>query len=31
MKTDLTPDEFINWCVKILEFNGYSVEKNIPQ
>jgi CRISPR/Cas system Type II protein with McrA/HNH and RuvC-like nuclease domain len=27
MKTDLKPDEFIFWCVKILEFNGYSVNK----
>jgi 5-methylcytosine-specific restriction endonuclease McrA len=27
MKTDMIPDEFINWCRKILEFNGYKVEK----
>jgi 5-methylcytosine-specific restriction endonuclease McrA len=27
MKTDLTPDEFIDWCVKILKFNGFTVEK----
>ncbi len=29
MKTDLTPEEFIKWCIKILEFNGYYVEKQI--
>ena len=27
MKTDLTPDEFINWCIKILKHNGYTISK----
>ncbi len=27
MKTDLTPEEFIMWCKKILEHNGFKVEK----
>jgi 5-methylcytosine-specific restriction endonuclease McrA len=27
MKHDLTPDEFIDWCIKILKYNGYKVEK----
>lgn len=27
MKGDLTPDELIEWCVKILVHNGYKVEK----
>jgi CRISPR/Cas system Type II protein with McrA/HNH and RuvC-like nuclease domain len=27
MKSDLTPEELINWCVKILTFNGYNVNK----
>lgn len=27
MKSDMTPDELIEWCKKILEFNGYKVEK----
>lgn len=25
MKSDLTPDELIEWCRKILEYNGYNV------
>lgn len=28
MKSDLTPDELIEWCIKILKFNGYKIEKN---
>jgi len=28
MKTDLTPEELIEWCKKILEFNEYKVIKN---
>lgn len=28
MKSDLTPDELIEWCKKILEYNGYSVIKD---
>jgi 5-methylcytosine-specific restriction endonuclease McrA len=27
MKTDLTPEELMEWCKKILEFNGYKVMK----
>lgn len=27
IKTDLTPDELIEWCVKILKHNGYLVTK----
>jgi hypothetical protein len=27
MKGDLTPDELIGWCVKILNHNGYQVTK----
>lgn len=27
MKGDLTPEELIDWCVKILKFNGYNVSK----
>lgn len=27
MKTDLTPDELIEWCIKILIYNGYNVSK----
>jgi 5-methylcytosine-specific restriction endonuclease McrA len=27
MKGDLTPDELISWCVKILKYNGYKIEK----
>jgi 5-methylcytosine-specific restriction endonuclease McrA len=27
MKTDLTPEELMEWCKKILEFNGYKVIK----
>jgi len=27
MKSDLTPDELIEWCKKILEYNGFSVNK----
>lgn len=27
MKTDLTVDEFLIWCEKILKYNGYKVEK----
>lgn len=27
MKSDLTPDEFIEWCIKILKFNGYRIIK----
>lgn len=27
MKSDLTPDELIEWCKKILEFNNYKIEK----
>lgn len=26
MKSDLTPEELISWCRKILEFNGYTVK-----
>lgn len=28
MKNDLTPDELIFWCEKILKHNGYDVKKN---
>jgi predicted transcriptional regulator len=28
IKSDLTPDELIEWCKKILEFNNYKIEKN---
>jgi 5-methylcytosine-specific restriction endonuclease McrA len=28
MKRSLTPDEMFEWCKKILEYNGYIVEKN---
>lgn len=27
-KTDMTPDEYINLCKKVLEYNGYTVTKN---
>ena len=27
MKSDMTPEEFISMCKKILEFNGYMIEK----
>ncbi len=27
MKSDLTPDELIEWCKKILEYNGYVIKK----
>jgi CRISPR/Cas system Type II protein with McrA/HNH and RuvC-like nuclease domain len=27
MKGDLTPEELINWCITILEHNGYKVTK----
>jgi 5-methylcytosine-specific restriction endonuclease McrA len=27
MKSDMTPEEFINMCIKILKFNGYEVNK----
>ena len=27
MKSDLTPEELIEWCKKILEFNNYKIEK----
>jgi 5-methylcytosine-specific restriction endonuclease McrA len=27
MKSNLTPDELIEWCKKILEFNNYKIEK----
>ena len=27
MKSDLTPEELMEWCKKILEFNGYKVTK----
>lgn len=27
MKHDLTPNELIEWCSKILEFNGYTITK----
>ncbi|TXG80061.1 MAG: hypothetical protein E6R13_08775 [Spirochaetes bacterium] len=27
MKNDLTPDELIEWCIKILKHNGYQVTK----
>jgi len=27
MKSDLTPNEFIMWCKKILEYNGFKIEK----
>ena len=27
MKSDLSVDEFLMWCVKILKHNGYTVEK----
>jgi 5-methylcytosine-specific restriction endonuclease McrA len=29
MKSDLTVDELIEWCVKVLEYNNYSVIKNL--
>ncbi len=28
MKSNLTPNELIEWCKKILEFNNYKIEKN---
>lgn len=28
MKSDLSPEELIEWCKEILEFNNYKVEKN---
>jgi CRISPR/Cas system Type II protein with McrA/HNH and RuvC-like nuclease domain len=28
MKHNLTPEELIEWCIKILKFNNYSVTKN---
>ena len=28
MKSDLTPDELLKWCKRILEYNGFSVIKN---
>ena len=28
MKSNLTPDELLVRCIKILEYNGYSVSKN---
>jgi 5-methylcytosine-specific restriction endonuclease McrA len=28
MKGNLTPDELIEWCIKIVEHNGYLVTKN---
>ena len=28
MKSDLSPEELIDWCKEILEFNNYKVEKN---
>jgi len=27
MKHNLTPEELIQWCVKILKYNGYSINK----
>jgi CRISPR/Cas system Type II protein with McrA/HNH and RuvC-like nuclease domain len=27
MKSDLTPNELMSWCKKILEFNGYKITK----
>jgi hypothetical protein len=27
MKSDLTPEELIEWCVKILTYNGYTISK----
>jgi predicted transcriptional regulator len=27
MKSDLTPEELIEWCIKILTYNGYTVSK----
>lgn len=27
MKQDMTTEEFFIWCKKILEFNGYKVDK----
>lgn len=27
MKSDLTPDELIEWCIKILTYNGYVITK----
>jgi 5-methylcytosine-specific restriction endonuclease McrA len=27
MKNNLTPDELIEWCIKILTYNGYNVSK----
>lgn len=30
MKTDMTPDELIYMCKRILEYNGYDVEKKKP-
>ena len=31
MKKDCTPEELINWCVKILEHNNYKIEKKDKQ
>ncbi len=28
MKSNLMVEEFIMWCIKVLEFNGYDVKKN---
>lgn len=30
MKSDMTPDELLEWCVKILKYNNYKVEKIHP-
>lgn len=27
MKSDLTPEELIEWCIKILTYNGYTISK----
>lgn len=31
MKGSLTPDELIEWCIKILVFNGYNIEKKVTK
>lgn len=28
MKSDMTPEEFLEWCKVILEFNGYRINKD---
>ena len=27
MKSDLTPEELIEWCIRILTYNGYTISK----